>query len=355
LEQRHEEEGVQGEFSQTENAKSLREQFVALEADERMFRKQAQLLSTGRRELGTSRRRAFIELFTTSKIGLGVLGTGRGRRDTSAQSQFREACIKAYNSQNPDPRRLTLWCPIIKDWVPQTHGIAAHIFAYMHGQEVMDTIFGMMEKPELFSPLNGMIVSDLVENIFDEGFMTIVPRLSDNPTLGQIALWNNSEPKEYKIRIIDPTNRNAQNFIGQLNTKWEDLDGTNVEFRSSFRPRARYLYFHYCIQVLRRAWRASDQHAAQQLQKEFGKGYWGTVGPYLPESMLRAFVEELGHEYEGLLTGAVDDRATANEEDRNLLVAVASSQVKAPRRADIEDDDEDDDEDRDKSGESDND
>ena len=66
-------------------------------------------------------------------------------------------------------------------------------------------------------------------------------------------------------------------------------------------------------------------------------------------------MEELGHEYEGLLTGAVDDRATANEEDRNLLVAVASSQVKAPRRVDVEEDEEDDDEDEDESGQSDND
>ena len=54
-------------------------------------------------------------------------------------------------------------------------------------------------------------------------------------------------------------------------------------------------------------------------------------------------MEELGHEYEGLLTGAVDGRATANEEDKNLLVAVASSQVKAPRRVDSEKEDEDED------------
>ena len=35
--------------------------------------------------------------------------------------------------------------------------------------------------------------------------------------------------------------------------KWRDLDSKRVEFlaMTSFRPRARYVYFHYCIQVLR--------------------------------------------------------------------------------------------------------
>lgn len=73
------------------------------------------------------------------------------------------------------------------------------------------------------------------------------------------------------------------------------------------------------------------------MRKEFGKGYWGTIGPYLPESMLQAFIEELGHGYEGLLKGGEADEATANQEDRNILLAVASSQIKAlPRERDDE-------------------
>ena len=100
---------------------------------------------------------------------------------------------------------------------------------------------------------------------------------------------------------------------------WKDLDGTNVEFRSAFRPRARYLYFNYCIQILRRAWKA-ERSAAEQMRQEFNAGFWGTRGPYLPRSMLRAFVEELGHGYEELSAGARDN-------GEGLLIAVASRQV----------------------------
>jgi hypothetical protein len=326
--QYHQEHGIEGEFQQSEKATRLREQLYALETDERLFRAQAKRLSTGGK-IEKSKRRSFIELFTTSKIGLGINNTGRGRRDTSDQSRFRAACIKAYNASDPDPKTGLHWCPVIKTWVPQSITKAAHLFAYMHGQDVMDSVFGVMENPELFSPLNGMIVSQFVEDKFDKGFMAIVPRLPDYPTQPQIAAWNLSEPKEYKIRILDMQNPEAGEVVRpDLGLTWRDLDGTNVEFRSAFRPRARYLYFHYCIQILRRAWRA-EKKAAEQLKKEFGKGYWGTIGPYLPESMLRAFVEELGHGYKELLKGGEDDKATANEVDSCLVLAIASSQVKA--------------------------
>jgi len=102
-EQHHQEFSVEGEFSQSEKARSLREKFYALETDERLFRKQAEFLSTDCRESGKLTRRVFIELFT-SRIGLSIINTTRGRRDESVQSQFRTDCIEAYNNRNPDPR-----------------------------------------------------------------------------------------------------------------------------------------------------------------------------------------------------------------------------------------------------------
>jgi len=45
-EQFHEEEGLQGEFSQSDKAMRLREQFNALESEERLFKEQAERVST---------------------------------------------------------------------------------------------------------------------------------------------------------------------------------------------------------------------------------------------------------------------------------------------------------------------
>lgn len=155
-------------------------------------------------------------------------------------------------------------------------------------------------------------------------------------------LWDHSEPKNYKIRILHPQEQEAQKVIRPESEQlWKDLDNTKVEFRSDFRPRARYLYFHYCIQLLRRTWK-SEKKAAEKLKQDFGKGYWGTIGPYLQDNMLRAFVEELGHEYDELLRGnANEDQNTADEPD-NMLLAVASSQIKTSKDVEDEDTDEED-------------
>ena len=183
----------------------------------------------------------------------------------------------------------------------------------------MDSIFGVMETPELFSPRNGMIISKIVEEKFDKGFMAIIPRLPNRPTPARVQAWSISEPKQYKVRILDLKNPDVDMVIRpESDQTWRDLDGVDVEFLSMFRPRARYLYFHYCIQVLRRAWRA-ERSAAEQMKEGFKSALWGTRGSYLPKSMLRGFIEGLGHSYEELLERATNDRATANPEDKNLL------------------------------------
>jgi hypothetical protein len=67
----------------------------------------------------------------------------------------------------------------------------------------MDAIFGPTETPELFSPKNGLIVNSEFEAVFDKGLLAIVPLLPNDPSTVELGAWRNSEPKEYKIRILD--------------------------------------------------------------------------------------------------------------------------------------------------------
>ena len=46
---------------------------------------------------------------------------------------------------------------------------------------------------------------------------------------------------------------------------------------------------------------------AYELYSEFGKIYWGIKESFMKRSMLLVFAEKMGHEYEGLLDGAVED------------------------------------------------
>ena len=199
----------------------------------------------------------------------------------------------------------------------------------------MNAIFEATDSPELFSPRNGLLVSLQIEDAFDKGLMIIVPRLPNNPSTAEISLWNLSSPKEYKIRIIDPESKMYNKRIRlEYPQTWKDLDGTNVEFRNSFRPRARYIYFHYCVQMLRHAWREPQRPEESLTKKKPGSSsYWGTPGRYLPRNMLMALVEEMGgQEYERLVEGAMDDDAAAapmDDEDSEILLAAATDQIKA--------------------------
>jgi hypothetical protein len=351
--------GDETEWEKTEEAQNLLQQLKSHQADQKIFTRQKLRLESGGPQ--KSLRRSFMELFSTSKVGLGMTIGGQGRRDSGEQSRFRAALIQAYNSRYPDPHRPWLWDPILQKFVSEQNAQAAHLFAYAHGQATMDAIFGPTDPPELFSPLNGLILCQEIEHHFDKGFFAIVPRLPDNPSIEDISAWNTSDPKEYKIRILNLNHKEIDNVIHPLvekeNLTWRSLDGANVEFRSNFRPRARYLYFHFCVQILRLTW-GTEPKKAETLRKELGKVFWGTPGRYLPRNMLRAFVEELGHEYEALLEGAMEDETDADvavdNGDSEILLATASHQIKASARKKGDEDDEDEDEDEDEESTSSN-
>ena len=75
----------------------------------------------------------------------------------------------------------------------------------MHEQDTMDAIFGKTKTPKLFSARNGLLVSSLVEDIFDLGKLVLVSDLPNKPSAIEIAVWIMKRPREYKIRIINPT------------------------------------------------------------------------------------------------------------------------------------------------------
>ena len=352
-----ENKGGQAAWEQTSEAQDLFAQVKAYEADKNLYGRQKMRLE--RKGYTKSLRRSFLELFTTSKIGLGINSSGQGKREASLQSKFREAVIDDYDSKHPDwPRNETLWDPVLGVYIPATDTQAAHLFAYSHGQATMDAIFGPTD--ELFSPLNGLLLSNAVEKVFDQGFLAIVPLLSKCPSQEEIVAWNKLEVKEYMIRILDFQHPKIDYVIhpqkGELT--WRQLDGSNIEFRNNFRPRARYLYFNYCLQVMRLSWKHQRNNTAV-LKQELGKGYWGTPGRYLPKHMLLAFVEELGHEYD-LMQGAIEeeggvDSAEIDNEDSETLLEAALDQIKtsAKKNNDFDDDDnnsDDDDDDDDDDG-----
>lgn len=308
--------GEPAEWQKTEKARHIFEQLRA--QGNRMSSFTAQRDSLSLTKPKRSLRESFMKLFTTSGLGLNIK-TGAGQRDSNVQSNFRSRLLQDYNSLD---NKGNAWCPILGAYIDSDWVTASHLFAYKHGQETMDAIFGQIRPTELFSSRNGLILSAAIEKHFDAGVLVIVPDLPEKPTTGMLSHWTNQEVREYKTRIIDSEwEKLDANLPGGL--RWRDLDNRKLHFRGETRPAARYLYFHYCLQVLRRAWKAGPgQKDVFSLKDELGKPFWETPGKYVCKNMLQAFVEELGHEYQDLMIGASPKKG-----ERKALFHVAVNQI----------------------------
>ncbi|KAJ5443625.1 uncharacterized protein N7458_007497 [Penicillium daleae] len=288
------------QWSDTPEAQRIFEQTNASNQRKRSYEKRIKELSNQRGSI----RASFMKLFTTSKLGLDIATTGSGKRSSEEQSKFRQALIDSYQVRQPGTGYL--WCPIMRAYIDSDMVVAGHLFPWKHGQHI--------------------------EKVFDNGKMAIVPYISESTSfcLDNIKSWITSKQREYQVKILDPKWDRLDSRIYSFNPlTFRDLDGRKLHFLSSFRPAARYLYFHYCIQVLRLAWQHSEakspRKAADALKDENGKPYWGTPGRYLPKNMLLAFVEELGHEYKSLLDGAGSNK----KGDSDFLLDIAANQVKS--------------------------
>ncbi|KAJ5679166.1 hypothetical protein N7462_007410 [Penicillium macrosclerotiorum] len=322
----------EAQWTNTTEAQQIFEQIEASEQYKKICRRQ--IAELGQKARSRSLRASFMKLFTTSKMGIGVLTTGAGKRNSSEQSEFRKGLIQAYEAKHSEQNWL--WCPIMGDYLDPKDMVAAHLFSWKHGQDTMDAIFGKQKEAELFSPCNGILLSRQIEDSFDIGKLAIVPWVpeSDDSKIEIIRRWLANEKREYKVKILDPKWDRLESPISRYyQLKFKDLDGRKLSFIGSFRPAARYLYFHYCIQLLRRAWQHNEAKSAAKaaglLREENGKPFWGTPGRYLPKNMLLAIVEELGYEYKALLDGAGRNQSG----DSDLLLGIATAQVKFRRPA----------------------
>lgn len=320
--------GTPSEWEKSDAAKSIFQTIKAQETTVKICKDRKKVLEESQwsLELKGFHRASFRQLFTTSKMGLGVSSTGAAKCDSSQQSTFRAELIRVYDAKHPGGEDA-LWCPISGTWFDEYYTQAVHLFPDMHGQVTMDAIFGKRRPEELFSARNGLIVAQPVARWFDSGKIVIVPDLPERPAMAELLAWMRRETREYRLKVIDPTWERLDKMIscGYQKT-WREADGKRLEFRTSFRPAARYLYFHYCVQVLRRAWTHNTSGGSfPTLRDGVGKPFWGTPGRYLPKNMLLSLFEALGHEYNDLLDGARWITACGDE---NLLLEIASSQIK---------------------------
>lgn len=79
--------------------------------------------------------------------------------------------------------------------------------------------------------------------------------------------------------------------------------------------------------MLRFAWKYQER-SIRILEPELKHVYWETFGRFIKKSMLKAFVEEVGHEFEPLMEeGIDDDEEQQGKDDSNLLTLAVTAQI----------------------------
>ncbi|KAJ5374612.1 hypothetical protein N7517_006618 [Penicillium concentricum] len=199
----------------------------------------------------------------------------------------------------------------------------------------MDAIFGKKRPEELFSPLNGLLISKRLVRHFDAGKFVIVPDIPEivreNTLVFTVKRWLHHKPQEYRVSIVDPDWEVSEERISRrISLTFGQPDGSKLVFLSSFRPAARYLYFRYYVQVLRMCWLHSSQGKSSQVsavQAWKGSLFWGRAGRYLPRNTILVLIKEMGREYQFVLKEAAGSRP---DDDKLLLGRLVKSATARP-------------------------
>lgn len=359
------------QWETTPEAEAIRVHETALKKKVELIRKHSQTIggSAGDRELAA--RRSFTHSFLASRIGMNPK-LSVGKRSANLSKQFKQELQEQMGVENEEVPGWW-WCPVRREFCEAMK--VGHLFPSRSGHQSMITIFGPAEldrvidkpksgKSELFRAVNGIWWSVGAEDRFTRGMFVIVPDLREDATTAEIHAWQKSDPKEYKIKVIRPEAKEMKEPTRPDGDKlWNSINNQRLDFKGkTFRPRARYIYWTYLEGILGLAY--SDKKAYTEVpQRELGRPYWGSAGSYIRENQLRGFVEEIGHQYDHLLEGAMamavgvgeGEGEGEGEESEKIAFAHANENLmeKLGVRTDDDEDDDDDDDEDDEEGEED--
>ncbi|KAI1762422.1 hypothetical protein GGR53DRAFT_501450 [Hypoxylon sp. FL1150] len=309
----------------TPEAHRLVDQLKASDYERVRYRRQADQI-----QRGGPLRRGFQVLFNTSKIGLGLDNIGVGKRSRSEQSKFKTSLIDYYDAAITDPKKpkkiLYIHDTATGHDLLKSTIAAAHLVPHSLGNDMLAALFGGNVEGELDTPNNGLLLHQVVKTAMDDGVIAIVPDIADNPTTEEVTVWENSDVKDYKWKVMDAEadiadealDFNNEDPVNPMTVR--DLDNKRLSFKNGMRPRARYLYFLFAVAQLKQAWRQEyRQDPKAVFGKQLGKGFWATKGRYLKRSFLLALANEIGHDTEFAENVPIEPGDDTDPDDAGVL------------------------------------
>ncbi|KAI0840245.1 hypothetical protein F5Y06DRAFT_251999 [Hypoxylon sp. FL0890] len=276
---------------------------------------------------------SWVKLFFSAASGLGVGAASYGPRDNQAQSRMREEMIRKYHEKGFDEEEKGLiWEPVCGTWLRSEWVHAAHLYP-SKSIEHMDIVFGAGARDEIMTAANGLFLCPDIEDALELGYIAIVPDVRLEPDTNEdpatdlhmrrqyVKDWEDSSPKEYKVIVLDKSNGLKKKLKAMLNLpeaynikSVEDLDGRRLQFRTNFRPRARYMWWTYLNSLLNLSYRyKSTRGIGVDKEVELGNRYWGTRGKYVKRNQLQSFVEHLGQDIESISSSSIMEHGIEEE------------------------------------------
>lgn len=167
--------------------------------------------------------------------------------------KFKKDMLDAYAlNKRPPNHRKKLWSVLTGEWVREDWIHMTHIFPTALGQMLEREIVGTNF---LWQGQNGLMVPKHIGKALEDWALTIVPD-KPGPDLESDTTGFRLEPREFKIKVLDPTNRDLKipvypRYRHYPNEKvsemlGEDLDERQLSFRTNARPLDSLTYFHCC-------------------------------------------------------------------------------------------------------------
>ncbi|KAH9995700.1 hypothetical protein F4779DRAFT_636598 [Xylariaceae sp. FL0662B] len=205
-------------------------------------------------------------------------------REPSAQERFRKRVLKEYGAKlNEAQSRTAVWCVVSAEYHTSGSIAAAHVVRYNVGEVAARQLFGKPESPDghLMSPHNGIPMMKEYEEAFDRGRLVFVPVES-------------GESGEWEISVLDKKLLEEDGKSLGFHWAWgKDLDGRRLRFRNGFRPKKRYMYAAWCLNIFRR-----QRCEVEGWWKDKGlieREMWASPGECIRRSTLVTLAHQVGH------------------------------------------------------------